>query len=81
MKMSNQFYDKCKWIVLVFLPAFAVLISGVGDLYQWMNTSDIVTTINLITVFLGSLLQLSSQNYHDNNHSSGGGGSLVEICP
>ena len=80
MKLSNELYDLGKWIVLIFLPAFAVLISGLGDLYGWMNTSLIVTTINLMTVFLGSVLQLSSQNYHDEN-SSGGGGSFVKICP
>ena len=79
MKLSNELYDLGKWIVLIFLPAFAVLISGLGDLYGWLSTSLIVTTINLVTVFLGSVLQLSSQNYYDEN-SSGGGGSLVKIC-
>ena len=63
-----------------FLSAFAVLISGLGELYGWLNTSLIVTTINLVTVFLGSILQLSSQNYHDED-SSGGGGSFVKFCP
>ena len=80
MELSNQIYDIGKWIVLIFLPAFAVLMSGLGDLYSWMNTPLIVTTINLVTVFLGSILQLSSQNYHDED-SSGGGGSFVKFCP
>ena len=80
MKLSNKIYDIGKWIVLIFLPAFAVLMSGLGDLYGWLDTSLIVTTINLVAIFLGSILQLSSQNYHDEN-SSGGGGSLVKICP
>ena len=80
MKLSNEFYDIGKWFVLIFLPAFAVLMSGLGDLYGWLNTSLVVTTINLVTVFLGSILQLSSQNYHDED-SSGGGGSLVKLCP
>ena len=51
MKLSNELYDLGKWIVLIFLPAFAVLISGLGDLYGWLSTSLIVTTINLVTVF------------------------------
>ena len=51
MELSNEFYDIGKWIVLIFLPAFAVLMSGLGDLYSWMNTPLIVTTINLMTVF------------------------------
>jgi len=81
MELDNKIYDIGKWIVLIFLPALAVLISSLGDLYGWMNTSLIVTTINLVTVFLGSILQLSSQNYHNNENSSGGGGSLVKVCP
>lgn len=70
IKLSNEYYDIGKWIVLIFMPALAVFISGVGELYGWVDTAIIVTTINLVTVFLGSILQLSSQKYNGN---SGGG--------
>lgn len=73
MEMSNKHYDTSKWVILVFLPALAVLIAGIGELYGLVNTPAVVTTINLITVFLGSVLQISSKQYHDNNDSSGGG--------
>lgn len=67
--MTNRFYDVMKWIVLVFLPALAVLISGLGELYGWAYTTSTVTTINFIGIFIGSLLQMSSQKYHTNkNH-------------
>lgn len=33
MKMSNRHYDTSKWVVLIFLPAFAVLVAGIGELY------------------------------------------------
>lgn len=72
MKISNQYYDIGKWVVLIFMPSFAVFISGVGELYGWIETSTIVTTINLMTVFLGSLLQISSQKYHGNSSGTGG---------
>jgi len=78
MKMSNQHYDIGKWIVLVFLPAFAVLIGGLGELYGYVNTPVIVTTVNMVTVFLGSILQLSTKNYHDKNGP--GGGRIVTEC-
>ena len=51
MEMSNQYYDVSKWVILVFLPALAVLVAGIGELYGLVNTPAVVTTINLITVF------------------------------
>lgn len=73
MKISNQQYDMGKWLVLIFLPAFAVLLSGIGELYSWVHTSIMVSTVNMCTIFLGSVLQISSQTYDDNNGSTGGG--------
>ncbi|GAA0355513.1 hypothetical protein GCM10008932_05670 [Alkalibacterium iburiense] len=72
MKINNHFYDVSKWIVLIFLPALAVLISGLGELYGWEGTFSMVTTVNLVNVFLGSLLQISSIKYYGNEKSEGG---------
>ena len=72
MKLNNKIYDVGKWIVLILLPALAVLINGLGELYGWMSTPTIVTTINLITVFLGSILQVSSNKYNKNIERLGG---------
>lgn len=62
--LSKPHYDRLKWFIVIFLPALAVLTAGLGELYQWHTTNQIVGTINLITVFLGSLLQLSHHHYH-----------------
>lgn len=72
MKLNNKIYDVGKWIVLILLPALAVLINGLGELYGWVSTPTIVTTINLVTVFLGSILQVSSNKYNKNIGRSGG---------
>lgn len=72
MKLNNKIYDVGKWIVLIFLPALAVLMNGLGELYGWGNAQTIVATINLITIFLGSLLQISSNKYNKNIEQSGG---------
>lgn len=63
-------YDKLKWLVLVFLPALAVLISSVGKLYEWSESERIMSLINLVAVFIGSVMQVSSIHYHQ-----GGGGN------
>ena len=72
MKLNNKIYDVGKWIVLILLPALAVLINGLGELYGWVSTPTIVTTINLVTVFLGSILQVSSNKYNKNIERSRG---------
>lgn len=71
MTLTNKIYDASKWFVQIFLPAFAVLASGLGELFSWAETTVLVTTVNLLTVFLGSILQISSHEYHKSN---GGGG-------
>ena len=71
-KLNNKTYDVGKWLVLIFLPALAVLLSGLGDLYGWINTPTIVTTLNLVTVFLGSILQISSSKFHGKKERGGG---------
>ena len=63
MNLDNKYYDALKWLVLIFLPALAVLASGLGDLYAWAPTSQLVATINLVAVFLGALIQKSSLDY------------------
>lgn len=73
MEMRNKTYDLGKWLVLIFLPAFAVLMGGIGELYAWGNGAVLVATINLTTIFLGSILQLSSQTYNNGNSYWGGG--------
>jgi len=75
MQISNQHYDIGKWIVLVLLPALAVLVGGLGELYGLVNTPMIVTTVNMVTVFLGSILQISAKQYNDKNRP--GGGNIV----
>lgn len=64
MEMKNETYDLGKWLVLIFLPALAVFIGGMGDLYAWSESTIWVGTINLLAVFLGAILQLSSLSYH-----------------
>ncbi|MDK6727976.1 holin [Aerococcus loyolae] len=51
------------------MPALSVLVKGLGEAYGLVGTDLAVVTLNLLAVFLGSILQLSSEDYH-----KGGGG-------
>lgn len=63
MKMKNTTYNYMKWIVLVVLPAAAVLIATIGGEVNWEYTQVTVTVLNAVTAFLGTSLGVSSINY------------------
>lgn len=65
--LENRVYDVLKWVALIALPALATLISVVLPLWNVCDESvvtAIVGTISAISVFLGSLLGVSSINYN-----------------
>lgn len=64
MQLNNRVYDRAKWLVLVFMPALAVLLAQLGDVFEWQQVDVYVSTLNLLAVFLGSIMQLSSHNYY-----------------
>lgn len=68
MKMTNQTYDQLKWLALIFFPALAAFMGGIGEVYALDSMPKFVTLINLLAAFLGSILQVSAANY------DGGGG-------
>lgn len=65
LPLSNVTYDRLKWLVLIFLPALAVFLKGLADVYSWTQIGEWVAGINLFTIFLGSLLQVSTKYYHE----------------
>lgn len=71
MCINNNNYDRLKWLVLIFLPALAGFIGGLGHLYQWSNFDLYVSTVNLFTAFLGALMQISSKQYHNGGEGNG----------
>ena len=72
MLLNNKTYDVLKWFVLVVMPSVSVLFQGLGELYGYESTFLVVSTLNLFTAFLGTILQISSSNYHggDNDDDS-----------
>lgn len=71
ISLNNRVYDSLKWFVLIVLPAVSVLIQGLGDLYAYSSSDVVVSTVNLFTVFIGTILQISSKNYYDGGTNNG----------
>lgn len=60
---NSKFYDVMKYIICVALPAFSVFYSALAGIYGWGNTEIVVGTVAAVTVFLGTLLNISSNKY------------------
>ena len=64
MRFTNTVYDKMKWFVQIFLPAGAAMYFGLDQLWHVPYPVQVMGTINLMAVFLGTLLGISTKNYN-----------------
>ena len=65
MKLSNISYDRMKWLALVFVPAFEVLILTLGKIWGIPYYSEIGASVAALGVFLAAILGVSSRNYYN----------------
>ena len=63
MKLKNNTYDVLKWFVLYFMPALGGLVGTIGLTLNWDLTDVAVTIISAVTLFLGSILGISTSQY------------------
>lgn len=62
--MSNNVYDRLKWIALIFIPSLETLILALGKIWAFPYYVEIGATVAAIGVFLGGLLGVSCYNYY-----------------
>lgn len=67
--MSNTWFDRLKWVAMLFLPALAVLIKTVFPVWSIPFADEISTTIMAVDAFLGAILGVSHIQYR--NESEG----------
>jgi hypothetical protein len=60
--MSNKVYDVLKWVCLIALPACSVAYFGLAKIWGLPFEAEIPATINVIAVFIGSLIRVSQIN-------------------
>ena len=63
MKLSNRVYDILKYIALIVLPAIGTLYFALAGIWGLPYGEQIVGTITAIDMFLGAVLQISSDSY------------------
>ena len=64
MKLKNETYDHLKYIAQIVLPAVAALYSALVGIWGFPHGTEIVGTISAVDVFLGALLQISTNKYN-----------------
>ncbi|HEM2885302.1 TPA: holin [Streptococcus suis] len=67
MKLTNKQYDVAKTTVTIVAPAAITLISALGALYGF-DATVINGTIAAVATFSGTVLGVSSKNYHQENN-------------
>lgn len=65
MKMSNETYDRLKWVALVFVPAFEFLILTLGEIWDIPYYARIGATVAALGLFLAKLLGVSAKKYYE----------------
>lgn len=68
--LSDNLYNKAKFIALILLPASGALYFGLASIWGLPNAEQVVGTITVVDTFLGVLLGISTSAYNrsDNNH-------------
>lgn len=64
MKLTNKQYDVAKKVITIVVPAVTTAIAGLGELYGF-NTTIAIGTIGILTTCAGTILQISSSNYQN----------------
>lgn len=62
--MSNNLYDKLKWIAQILLPALGTLYFALAGIWGFPYGEQIVGTITALDTFLGVVLGISTLNYN-----------------
>jgi hypothetical protein len=62
--LDSKVYDVLKWCCIVCLPAVAVLVSTLGQIWGWADAEKITLTVNAVALFLGALIGVSTYQYN-----------------
>lgn len=61
--LTNKAYDWMKYIAQIFLPAVGALYFGLAQIWGLPNAEEVVGTITIFDIFLGTVLLISTKQY------------------
>ena len=62
--LSGKVYEILKWLSIICLPAIAVLISSLGQIWGWADADKITLTINAVALCIGAIIGISTYQYN-----------------
>lgn len=68
IRLRNTDYDFFKWLVMIFLPAFELMVGSIGTALHWEHTQVCLVIMAAVTTFLGSVLGVSNYQYKHGGH-------------
>lgn len=72
MTLSKSAYDKGQWFIRIFIPAFITFYVGVDQFVNLPKEAEVAGVAGLLAIFLGALLQSSSNTFKRENEANGG---------
>lgn len=63
MKLSNKTYDILKWVAQILFPGIATLYFAMSKIWGLPYCEEVVGTLSALTVFIGTIIGISSANY------------------
>ena len=63
MRLTNEWYDKLKWIVMVCIPAATTAYVGLAGIWGFPYSTEIAKTSAVVCAFLGAILGMSNIQY------------------
>ena len=67
MKMSNKTYDILKWVALVALDAVGYFYQEIARVWSLPFGDEVLKTCVALSIFLGTLIGISSARYKKDN--------------
>lgn len=64
--LSDKVFNILKWITMFFLPAFIILVKGVGAEVGFEHTTMVANILTYFNAFFGALLGISTIQYQNN---------------
>ena len=61
--LPDKVYTVLKWIVILVMPAISTLYATLSTIWGWPHATEIVLTVNAVTLFMGILIGVSSKSY------------------
>lgn len=62
--MSNKTYDIGRKLVEIWIPALAALYFGLGKIWDFPATAEVIGSLAVIATFLGAILGISNRRYY-----------------